>query len=158
MHSSQKGQSCLSPLPPATHSCPFPCAGTSIRMISQWAESRNQSGWKLTQKNPTVKYFYSEASNETLKEFHICTAMDEVVPEINTPSWVSLLYSKKLVLTSLNKRLSMSLAKRVNDPSQRKIQQNSSVDCIYMQITDSIIFLWFYFLFYCFKLCWMLVH
>lgn len=154
MHSSQKGQPCLSPLPPATHSWPFPCAGTSIRMVSQWAESRNQSGWKLTQKTTPVIHFYSGATNETLKEFDICTAMGELVHEINIPSWVSLLYSKKVVLTSLQKRLSMSLAKRVNDPSQRKIQENSLVGCIYMQITASISFLCFYFFFYYFKLCW----
>lgn len=150
MHSSQKGQSCLSPLPPATHSCPFPCAGTSIRMISQWAESRNQSGWKLTPKTPTVIHFYGGATNEILKEFEICIAMGEVVSEKSIPSWVSLLYNKiKGFPCSWPKGPKIQAKGRYH----KALRLPKSVDCIYMQITASIIFLWLYFLFYCFKLC-----
>lgn len=45
-----------SPLFPATHSSP--CAGPSICMIGQWAESRNQSGWKLSP-NPQLQYLFT---------------------------------------------------------------------------------------------------
>lgn len=67
-------------------------------MISQWAESRNQSGWKQTQTPATVIHFYNGATNEMLKEYEICTAIGEVVSEKSTPSWVSLLYNKMVVL------------------------------------------------------------
>lgn len=50
----------------------------------------------MNPKTPTVIHFYS--GTELLKEFEMCRAMGKVVSEKSIPSWVSLLYSKMVVL------------------------------------------------------------
>lgn len=153
MHSSQKGQSCLSPLPWATHSCPFPCAGTSTHVVGWWAESRNKSGRKLTPSAPNIRHFCSGATNEIHKEFEICDLLwVKLSPLIVSPFGSHFCTKKWWCLLLITKRFSMPLTERVKDPSHRKMQ-HSSVDCLYMQIAANIILIWFYFLFYCFKLC-----